>query len=111
VTFLQDLTDEAGDEPGVYAPVVQWSTIRLMFNLMIAHDLKSTQIDFRNAFVQSTLPEPIYIHSPSGLKDRSKKDHCLKVIKILYGDRRAPQLWVKHLKAGREKQGSKPPQQ
>jgi hypothetical protein len=67
-----------------------------MFNLMLAHDLKSTQIDFRNAFVQSTLPEPIYIQSPPGFKDFRKKDHYPKVIKSLYGDRRAPQLWFKH---------------
>jgi hypothetical protein len=81
-----------------------------MFNLMIAHDLKSTQIDFRNAFVHSTLPEPIFIQPPSGLNDSSKKGHFLKVIKSLYGDRRAPQLWFKHLQAGLEKQGFKPSQ-
>ena len=107
----QDLTTEDGEELNVYAPVVQWSTIRLVFNLMIAHDLKSTQIDFRNAFVQSTLPTPIYLELPVGIEvaqGKSAKDHVLKVYKSLYGDRRAPQLWYKHLAAALESQGYKP---
>jgi hypothetical protein len=32
----QDIRYEDGTEPSVYAPVVQWSTIGLVFNLMIA---------------------------------------------------------------------------
>ena len=101
----QDLRDDQGNEPNCYAPVVQWATIRLIFNLMIAHGLKSTQIDFRNAFVQSSLPEPIYMEPPAGLDDPSRKNQVLKVTRSLYGDRRAPQLWYNHLRKGLEGQG------
>jgi hypothetical protein len=76
-------------------------------NLMIAHNLKSTQVDFRNAFVQRTLPKPIYVELPSGVTGYKAATHVLKVEKSLYGDRRAPQLWFKHLAAGLESQGFK----
>jgi hypothetical protein len=79
----------------------------MVFNLSIAHDLVSTQVDFRNAFVQSSLPKPIYVELPKGMKPVGGPK-VLKVYKSLYGDRRAPQLWFKHLAAGLAAQGFAP---
>ena len=45
----------------VYAPVIDWATVRLLFTVSVACNLETAQIDFRNAFVQSDLPEPIYL--------------------------------------------------
>jgi hypothetical protein len=53
---------------------------------------------------RSTLPEPIYNQLPAGLNDPSMKDHYMKVLKSLYGDRRAPRLWFKRMQAGKKKQ-------
>jgi Reverse transcriptase (RNA-dependent DNA polymerase) len=72
-----------------YAPVVEWSTIRLLLTLAITRNLCTTQIDFNNAFVQSKLPQPIYVELPLG----GYKNHPYNVVKILevhkslYGDR------------------------
>lgn len=81
-----------------FAPVVDWGTLRTLFALTIEFDLCSQQIDFKNAFVQSSLPEPIYLELPPGgyRNNPDLKDKILKVSKSLYGDRRAPKLWFEH---------------
>jgi hypothetical protein len=67
---------------------------------MIAHNLHTQSIDFKNAFVQSHLPNPIYLEVPPGpFRNESKlQGKILQVNKSLYGDRRAPRLWYDHLR-------------
>jgi hypothetical protein len=84
------------DKNETYAPVVEWSTIRLMFVLTQACGLQTRQIDFRNAFVQSALPEPIYVELPPSYR-KEFPTKVLQVKKSLYGDRRAPRLWFEHV--------------
>jgi hypothetical protein len=48
----------------VYAPVVDWGTVRLVLIIAVAYAMNTKQIDFRNAFVQSFLPAPIYLELP-----------------------------------------------
>ena len=73
---LQELPP--GVEGNTYAPVVDWGTVRLLFTLLVKHNLKSVQVDFRNAFTQSDLDEPIYMHLPPGFK---KDGMCYQVNK------------------------------
>ena len=47
-----------------YSPVVDWSSVRLLFILTVAQQLQSITINFNADLVQSTLPEPIYLESP-----------------------------------------------
>ncbi len=47
-----------------HAPVVEWGTLRVILSLMLNFNMLSTQIDFCNAFVQSDLPEPIFLELP-----------------------------------------------
>ena len=45
-----------------YAPVVEWSTVRLLLVPSLHHNLQTASIDFKNAFVQpkvETLPDYI----------------------------------------------------
>jgi hypothetical protein len=70
---------------GTYSPVVDWSTIRLLFVLTAAQGLKTKTIDFNAAFVQSDLPKPIYLELPPGYSVPGSD----KVTKSLYGDVRA----------------------
>ena len=79
-----------------YSPVVDWSTVRLLFILTVAQMLRSTTIDFNAAFVQSELPEPIYLELPPGYGVPGA-DKVYRVVKSLYGDIRAAKLWYKHL--------------
>lgn len=81
---------------GTYSPVVDWSTVPLLFVLTVAQEMISTTIDFNAAFVQSTLPEPIYLELPPGYSVKGQ-DKVYKVFKSLYGDVRAAKLCYKHL--------------
>jgi hypothetical protein len=85
-----------GEHEGTFSPVVDWSTVRLLFILTVAQGLKSTTIDFNAAFVQSDLPEPIYLELPPGY-GVPNEDKVYKVGKSLYGDVRAARLWYNHL--------------
>jgi hypothetical protein len=85
------------DRDATYAPVVEWSTVRLLLVLSLQHSLPTASIDFKNAFVQSPLPEPIYVRIPKGY-GQGLEDCVLEVYKSLYGDRRAPKLWYSFLR-------------
>ena len=49
-----------------YAPVVQWSTVRLMLILTQLLNLKTLSIGFSNAFAQADMPEDktVYLRLP-----------------------------------------------
>jgi hypothetical protein len=47
-----------------FAPMVQWSTIRMVNTLAAMHNLKVKQIDFTQAFPQAKLKEDIYLQFP-----------------------------------------------
>jgi hypothetical protein len=81
-----------------YSPVVNWSTVRLLFVLTAANNPHRTTIDFNSAFVQSSLPKPIYLELPPGYSNKEGKDTVFKVTKSLYGDVSAAKLWFKHLR-------------
>jgi hypothetical protein len=84
-----------------YAPVVQWTTIRLMFILEILLGLKLKQgditCDLLHAYLE--LGENVYVDMPLGFsqysKDRTKK--CLKLKKTLYGLRQSPLVFWKYI--------------
>ncbi len=72
-----------------YAPVVQWTTIRLMFILEILLGLKSKQGNILCAFLHGELEpgENFYVEMPLDFSQRSKDGtkKVLKLKKILYG--------------------------
>ena len=48
------------------APVVNWSTVCMFFSLGVINDWKTASIDFKSAFIQAKLPEPVYFKLPLG---------------------------------------------
>jgi hypothetical protein len=84
--------------PDTFAPVVMWSTVRLLMVFTLMFELETRCIDFSNAFVQAKLDAPIYIHTPRGFRSASGPETCLRLNKSLYGISQAPRLWFEHLK-------------
>ena len=82
-----------------YAPVVSWSTVRLVLIMAIHLGWATRQIDFSNAFVQADLKEEVYLSLPPGFvgEDGSRKNMVLKLNKSLYGLVQAPLVWGNHL--------------
>jgi hypothetical protein len=90
---------EGVDYDKKYAPVVAWSTVRLVMTLSIHLGWKMRQIDFGNAFVQSYLEEDVYLTLPPGFTGEhgDRKERVLKLKKSLYGLVQAPKTWDDHL--------------
>jgi len=49
-----------------YAPIMQWSTICLMFIMLTILDLASHQINYTQAFPQANLDDLVYMHMSQG---------------------------------------------
>ena len=56
-----DLQKEGIDFFDTYAPVVKWSTIRMLLIETLSRNWTTRQVDFTNAFAQGTLSEIVYI--------------------------------------------------
>jgi Reverse transcriptase (RNA-dependent DNA polymerase) len=97
-----------------YAPVVHWSTIRLVLVLAALLKLKSRQVDYTQAFPQAPLDDNVFMRIPQGwyvdpasqqLKqhpDPTSKDmeHCIRLKRNLYGVKQAARNWYLHLQKG-----------
>lgn len=86
-----DLEEDNGDDN--YAFVVSWSTVRLFLVLCALLGWTTVSIDFTNAFVQSVLDSPVWIHIPRGFTSRLGPNTCLQLHRSLYGLRRSPKLF------------------
>ncbi len=77
-----------------WAPVVQWTTVRMMLILATQLQLKSFSADVSCAFLHSDIDSEVYVEMPRGFKKPGK---VLKLLKSLYGLRQAPRLFWKYL--------------
>ena len=57
-----DLQDDDGADN--YSPVASWTTVRSFLVISIVLSWITTTVDFSNAFVQSNLPDPVWMHVP-----------------------------------------------
>jgi hypothetical protein len=80
-----------------YAPVVSWTTVRLLLILSVVLGLARKQVDYTAAFVQAELDESeqVFVEMPKGFKKQGK---VLKLNRALYGLRQLPRTWFEHLK-------------
>ncbi len=78
-----------------YTPVVTWFTIRLMrvFSIMFCWPL--CQVDFVMAYPQAPIKTDIYMELPQGVQVVTgiSKDHVLKLLKSIYGQKQAGRVW------------------
>ena len=79
-----------------YAPVVQWTTVRLLLILEVLLDMKSKKGDITAAFLHADVShgEEIYVEMPQGFKQKGK---VLKLKRTLYGLRQSPRAFWKYL--------------
>jgi hypothetical protein len=98
-----------------YAPVVGWATIRFFMTLAIINNWHTKQLDFVLAFPQADIERELYMKLPTGfsiegmtLSEEQKKDHVLKLVKNLYGQKQAGRVWYQHLRKNLIKLGFQP---
>lgn len=88
---------EGIDYNAVFAPVVRASTVRMFLSIVASLDLECHLVDIKNAFIQGTVAEEIYMRQPDGYDDKSGRVCILS--KSLYGLKQAPRVWNETLKA------------
>ena len=100
-----------------FAPVVNWTTVRLMLILSIILSLATRQVDYTAAFVHAPIDKDpdwdslsederkkrgVFVDMPRGFSRHGK---CLKLKRSLYGLKQAPRNFFQHLKGKLEKVG------
>jgi hypothetical protein len=95
-----DLQTEGVDYFETYAPVVHWSTVRMLLTLVLREGWATRQVDFTNACAQAEVGETIFVEPPKLFGSKSGKDVVLKLLKSLYGLKQAPRTFYEKLAAG-----------
>ena len=82
-----------------YAPVVTWFAIRLMIIFGILFQWSLHQVDFIMAYPQAPIEMDIYMELPQGIESAAgkSKDHVLKLLKNIYGQKQAGHVWNEYL--------------
>lgn len=75
-----------------FAPVVRYSTLRLLFAIANERDMDINHLDVTTAFLNSNLDECIYMEQPCGFENESKNKVCL-LNKSIYGLKQASRTW------------------
>ncbi len=78
-----------------YAAVVTWFAIRLMIVFGIVFCWALWQVDFVMAYPEAPVETDIYMEPPQGIKTATgnSKDHVLKLLKNIYGQKQAGRVW------------------
>lgn len=84
------------DYEETFAPVVRYTSIRLLLGLAAELDLEIDQMDVVTAFLNSKLSEDIYMKLPN---DDFLKGKIVKLKRSIYGLKQAPFEWNKTLDA------------
>ena len=84
-----------------YAAALKWSSIRFFLVQSLINGWHTRQIDFVVAYPQADVECDLYLEIPQGFEfEGSRKTHCLKLIKNLYGSKAAGRVWQQHLFKG-----------
>ncbi|GKC61305.1 zinc finger, CCHC-type containing protein [Tanacetum coccineum] len=76
-----------------YALVACISTIRLLIAMASIHSLIIHQMDVKIAFLNGELEEEVYMNQPLGFIMPGNENKLCKLIKSLYGLKKAPKQW------------------
>jgi hypothetical protein len=93
-----DRQKEGVDYFETWAPVVQWSTVRIVMILAVKLNLISVQCDITAAFVHGRVPpsETIYVHQPRGFHC-GNGDEVLRLKRTLYGLKQSSRYFFQYL--------------
>ena len=84
---------EGIDYSETFAPVIKFTTIRLLLALVAHFDLELHQMDVVTAFLNGDLDEDIYMEQPEGCVDSTDTDFVCKLLKAIYGLKQAHRQW------------------
>jgi Reverse transcriptase (RNA-dependent DNA polymerase) len=82
------------DYDETYAPVVRYSSLRMVLALAAHYDLELHHMDVKSAYLNGDLEEEIYMEQPEGAPIiKGKEDWVCRLHKSLYGLKQAGRTW------------------
>jgi hypothetical protein len=81
------------DYDEVFAPTLRQETFRLICSLLASRNWKARQVDFKTAFLNGCLSEPVYMEQPQGFEDPRHPDWVCEVTRSIYGLKQSPREW------------------
>ena len=78
------------DYTDTFSPVIKATTVRVVLSLAITNKWPIRQLDVKNAFLNGTLTENVYMEQPPGYIDPRFPNHVCLLKKALYGLKQAP---------------------
>ena len=92
------------DYGDTFAPVAKINTIRVLISIAANQEWPLRQFDVKNAFLNRTLNEEIYMDPPPGINCGGK---VCKLRRALYGLKQSPRAWFGRLSTFMKKNGYK----
>ena len=82
-----------------YAPVVMWFVIRLLIIIAVVLFWELRLFDFVLAYTQAPIKCDVYLKIPDSVEmdQGSNKPHILKLLKNIYGQKKAGRVWNDYL--------------
>jgi hypothetical protein len=86
----------------MYTLVVTWFSNQLLLVLSILNNWHTHQVDFVLAYTQADIEFNMYMELHMGIKTKygNGKTYVLKLLKNLFGQKQAGQVWNQHLVKG-----------
>jgi Reverse transcriptase (RNA-dependent DNA polymerase) len=73
-----------------FAPVAKMNTVRILFSVAINNGWNLYQMDVKNAFLQGTLEEEVYMNLPPGHEREKDSNLVCRLKKSIYGLKQSP---------------------
>ena len=96
---------EGIDYHETFAPVINYTALRVFFTLCAAWDYNITHLDYSTAFLNGVLNEPIYMRQPPGFESTTHPNYACRLRRTLYGLKQSPREWNKVLHSALDQNG------
>jgi Reverse transcriptase (RNA-dependent DNA polymerase) len=80
-----------------FAPVAKMNTVRILLSIAVNNGWNLNQMDVKNAFLQGTLEEEVYMTLPPGHKKKNMSNIVCRLKKSIYGLKQTPRAWYDKL--------------
>jgi len=100
--FVKSRLSLRGDqlEPGIsynpeqlYVPCANHRSVLLLFQLAVNLKNKVYAVDFKNAYLNAPMKDPVYARAPPGVTEKGQEGKYLRISKALYGAPQAGKRW------------------
>lgn len=88
--------EEGIDYEETFAAVVKPASYRILFAIAAILGWTIHQADVKTAFLNSTLPKPVYMRAPKGID--LPRGMCFLVLQAIYGLKQSPREWYQKFK-------------